>query len=207
MATPSQPGRITITVLDQGYFKKSFHFKLNTNVKKVLDRYLAYLCPECTKPELVEFWYETTKLENQTAKILGMQDGDIIDVRIREQCTRGACPVPPGQTLPNIHYVAEAAPTGEQAIQESQQAPEGPERLTFSVRDVNSTTMTLRMRKDTRMMQAMQAFAHHVQKEVKECRFLVGGRRLSGTETLETLEMEENDQVDVHYEQIRGYEI
>lgn len=112
-----------------------------------------------------------------------MQNGDIIDVRIKEHCTRGACPVPPAQTLPNIHYLANATVTAETAIQESQQAPNGPHRITFTIRDVNGTQITLRMKKNTRMIQAMQAFAHHVQKEIKDCRFLLDGQVVNGPDT------------------------
>lgn len=133
---------------------------------------------------------KTYQLDNQTAKILGMQDGDIIDVRIKEQCTRGACPIPAGQTLPNIHYLAHApAPTpasqNDAAVreQDDEAGPEAPDRILIHVKDVNNPSITLRMKKSTRMILAMQAFAHHIKREVKDCRFLCQGDRLNGTET------------------------
>ncbi|KAK4544400.1 hypothetical protein LTR36_004291 [Oleoguttula mirabilis] len=215
MAVP----RITVTLSDEGYFKKIVALKPNTNVKKLLDFYRAHLCTRCTNPELLDYWYETTRqLENQTPKILGMRDGDIIDVRVKEHCTRGACPVPPQQTLPNIHYFVDADVPMDSSLQARSEAPEGPDRITFSIRDMNGTQITLRMRRDTKMVQALQAFAHHVQKEVKDCRLCIDGKRIIpdhtpeevrfqpgriqrvGVLTLVQLELEEDDQLDVFYE-------
>lgn len=151
-----------------------------------------------------------------------MQSGDIIDVQIAQQCTRGACPIPSQQTSPNIHYLTDAPsrPTGQGQIQEEEQQPEAPTRITLKVRDVNNVEMVFRTKIDTKLIQAMRTFATKVSKEVKECRFYVDGERLTGDETPEVvrgyrrdfktkanrmqLEMEEGDLIEVGYEVLGG---
>src|ERR1700712_4937420 len=143
------PGQITVTIQDEGYFKKSYSLRVTTGISELLRVYRANLCVECSNPEMLEFWYEATKVccpyvilpptersqsklegdEEVTPKMLEVQDGDIIDVRVTEQCTRGACPIPAAQTLPNIHYLVDAGVAAEAGIQELDAVPEGPKRI------------------------------------------------------------------------------
>ena len=64
--------------------------------------------------------------QTDTPASLGMETGDIIDVRITEQVTRGACPVPPEQTLPNIHYLTAEPPTPRRARHAASANPAAP---------------------------------------------------------------------------------
>ncbi|KAK3712849.1 Small ubiquitin-related modifier 1 [Vermiconidia calcicola] len=112
------PPAIVVNIVDEGYYKKFFRFSTTADLKKPLNAYRSHICTQCSDVNMLEFWFETTKVsDNHTAKALGMQDGDVIDVRISQPCTRGACPIPVEQTLPNIHYIATpptSAPTSQQ---------------------------------------------------------------------------------------------
>ena len=55
-----------------------------------------------------------------------METGDIIDVRITEQVTRGACPIPVEQTLPNIHYLSEKVPATRRGGRTASTTPAAP---------------------------------------------------------------------------------
>jgi hypothetical protein len=56
--------RITIVVVDEGYYRKSFMVGLTMDLKKLIDTYSTLLCPTCTDPEVIDFWYEATKVSN-----------------------------------------------------------------------------------------------------------------------------------------------
>lgn len=129
-----------------------------------------------------------------------MQDGDIIDVRIPQPCTRGACPIPAEQTLPNIHYLATApttaptlasasasTPAAQEAVEEQQEGPAAPSRLSMRVREPNGTEMVVTVRKTIRMNNVMQAFAAQIRKQVKDCRFTLEGQRIVNDDTPETV--------------------
>ena len=201
------PARTTITIEDEGYFREAFNFPSNINLKIVLDAYCAHVCAQCSSTILMDFWYETTKAsrvspfprtamdthgtqitDGHTAKALGMQNGDIIDMRVTEQCTRGACPVPPQQRCPNRHYLAEPLPslsTGQ--ILKLHGQPEAPDRLAVTLKEFNGFEWVVRMRVCTKVKKMMQAYAQQVRKVLRVCRFLVDGVRLVGHETLENV--------------------
>ncbi|KAK5688528.1 Small ubiquitin- modifier 2 [Elasticomyces elasticus] len=212
MALP--PGFIAVNVIDQGYFSKRVGLKPAMHLKKVMDKYRSTLCPECTNSALLEFWHEGTKLSDQTGKMLEIQDGDAIDVRVSEQCTRGSCPLPPQQTLPNIHYPAaqqhganDEESDSDTIVAQDSEAP-GRQRITFTMRNQNGVELTFCQKKTTPMRNAMKSYAEHVGVEhAKLNRFITtDGIPLSGTNdcTPESLEMEEDDQIHVHAEQIGG---
>lgn len=58
------PATVTVTIEDEGYFKKTFAFSQVLNLRKLLDLYRSRICEECSDPDLLEFWYETTKVSN-----------------------------------------------------------------------------------------------------------------------------------------------
>ncbi|KAK3721051.1 hypothetical protein LTR37_003341 [Vermiconidia calcicola] len=206
------PPPIVVNIVDEGYYKKFFRFSPTTNLKKPLDAYRKHVCTQCSDISLLEFWFETTKVsDDHTAKTLGMQNGDVIDVRISQPCTRGACPIPAEQTLPNIHYLATpptstaaSSPTAPVQVEEQQQGPAAPSRLSMRIREPNGTEMVLTVRKTISMKNVMQAFAAQIRKQVKECRFTFEGQRIVGDDTPETLELEDGDLIEVFYEVTGG---
>lgn len=178
------PNTVTVTVVDEGYFKKVFRFSPTTNLKKLLDTYRAHICGTCSNANLLDFWYETTKVsEGHNANALGMQTGDIIDVRVAEQCTRGACPLPPSQTLPNIHYLYQAPNQESGPIQEQQEQPEEPKRITMTIKDQNGFEMVLRTKVDTLFRKIKNAYGAQADREAWLCRLFVDGQRLNDDQT------------------------
>lgn len=53
---------ITVVVEDEGYLRKTYGLKPETNLKKLTDMYSRHLCRVCSRPEMLEFWYEATKV-------------------------------------------------------------------------------------------------------------------------------------------------
>lgn len=54
--------RFTITVVDEGYYRKTYNVPENQTLNKVIDRYCRELCKACTKSEHLDFWHEATKV-------------------------------------------------------------------------------------------------------------------------------------------------
>lgn len=140
--------------------------------------------------------------DTHTAEALGLTDGDIIDVRVPSQHTRGACPVPQQQTLPNIHYVVKSEAGGADDGGEDvtalapvnagfqQNGPTGAhptvpakQRLNLKIRDQADTSMEVTMKLDSHLGKAIEKFAAMVGKEVRMCRFLHDGRSVLKTHT------------------------
>lgn len=194
---------ITITIEDEGYFKKSFSFSPNVKLKKVLDLYLTYVCERCSDPKRLDFWFEATKvrisvrallkpltnvikiLDTHTAEILGIEHGDIIDVLTSEHCTRGTCPTTKRQTVPNIHYLDNGRTSRTVQIHELKTSPLAPERIKMNFVDLNGFEMVFRTRVDSEIVHAMQTFASCIRRETSECRFWINGERIIGHETPE----------------------
>lgn len=129
-----------------------------------------------------------------------MQDGDVIDVRITEHCTRGACPLPAGQTLPNVHYLsdtvvqrrkqeqqAQGIVEVQDAVEEQQAGPEAPERITPTLRDHNNVEMLLHVKPHTRLRKIMKAFANHTGRDISELRFMRDSDKLLPGDTMTTV--------------------
>lgn len=57
---------ISVKVIDSGgsptYFQKAYKLGMKLHIKKVLDQFRSYLCPECSKPQILEFWFKTRKV-------------------------------------------------------------------------------------------------------------------------------------------------
>ncbi|KAK5136100.1 hypothetical protein LTR08_004150 [Meristemomyces frigidus] len=81
-----------------------------------------------------------------------------------------------------------------------------PEQLNITIRDFYGAQLGFRLRPTTKMGKAMNAFASRTNREVRQLRFLFEGHRLNVDDTVETLEMEDGDNIDVHLEQIGGGE-
>lgn len=116
-----------------------------------------------------------------------MQDGDVIDVRISQPCTRGADPIPAQQTLPKIHYLATPptstvapSPAAPVQVEGQQEGPAAPARISLRIREPNGTKMVLTVRKTIPMRNFMLVFAAQIRKQVKECRFVFEGQRILG---------------------------
>ncbi|KAK6414009.1 hypothetical protein LTR95_017793 [Oleoguttula sp. CCFEE 5521] len=78
-----------------------------------------------------------------------------------------------------------------------------PMQLVF--RDSNNTEITFKLKPTTKFANAFEAFAKKTERKITELRFLYEGERLNGDQTIEEVGMEDGDTVDVHMEQIGGY--
>ena len=145
-----------------------------------------------------------------------MTTGDIIDVRISVPVTRGACPIPTEQTLPNIHYLANDTqtpsnptniPTRFNAVQPSKPVSTNTERITITIKDQVSASLTLRVKKNTPFRKILDAYARQAERQAWQCRMYLDGLRLGLEECPESVEMEEGDMVDVFVEQTGGGEV
>jgi hypothetical protein len=113
----------------------------------------------------------------------------------------GACPLPPAQTVPNIHYPVTADAN---TIAPSQQGTSDAGRITITVRDLSSITATFRFKRTAKMQRVMESFAKQIERTMSECRFYYEGRRVQGDDTAESLEMEDEDIIEVHFEVTGG---
>ena len=114
-----------------------------------------------------------------------MKTGDVIDVRIAVQTTRGACPLPPTQTAPNIHYLVRTPSQPRDNIQERETQPPGEEVITLKLRSVNGLTMEFRIKMTSTLLIAMQTFAAQARRDFVDCRFLFDGEKVFGHDTPE----------------------
>lgn len=200
------PGRLVITIIDEGHMQKSFSLSPQTGVTELLNHYRNFLCPICTNPNSLQFWHETTKASgpsrslrscsrhvasalaeptkiepNTPAGTLSIRDGDIIDVSIPQQVTRGACPLPPAQTLPNIHYLGHAVRSmGSSTIRPVDFVPNLPNRVKLRFEDCLGASLTLQLKRDTKFLKVLEAWAKHTRREVRVLRLLHDGDRVDG---------------------------
>ncbi|TKA70511.1 hypothetical protein B0A55_07283 [Friedmanniomyces simplex] len=77
-----------------------------------------------------------------------------------------------------------------------------PAALTFA--DVNGFELTIKLKRNTKLGKAMEAFAQRAEKARESLRFLFEGVRLTQDATMESMDMDDGDRVDVHHEQIGG---
>ncbi|OQO11074.1 hypothetical protein B0A48_05329 [Cryoendolithus antarcticus] len=84
-------------------------------------------------------------------------------------------------------------------------APPAAEPMQLIFRDSNNTEITFKLKPTTKFAKAFDAFAKKTERKINELRFLYEGERLNADQTIEEIGMEDGDTVDVHMEQIGGY--
>ncbi|TNV75559.1 hypothetical protein FGO68_gene15588 [Halteria grandinella] len=65
-------------------------------------------------------------------------------------------------------------------------------------------TIHFKVKKTTKLDKLMEAYCQRVGLPKRACRFLYDGEKIKGDETPEALGMEEDDQIDVFFEQTGG---
>ena len=126
---------------------------------------------------------------HHTPESLNIEDGDIIDVRVSQRHTNGACPLPPQQTLPNIHYLAPVKPEpgtpdaddDVRAVQQQQR--EAPRRVKIVIQDLNGFTLESTLKVGTPFEGMMKEYARRKQLAVEDCKFVFDGVRVLTTQT------------------------
>ncbi|KIK95391.1 hypothetical protein PAXRUDRAFT_11463 [Paxillus rubicundulus Ve08.2h10] len=83
--------------------------------------------------------------------------------------------------------------------------PEG-ENAPINVKVVSSTgdEVFFKIKRNTKLSKLQGAYATKVGKDVSSIRFLYDGNRINDDDTPSTLDMEENDTIDVMVEQVGG---
>lgn len=120
---------------------------------------------------------------------MSMEDGDIIDVRTPQQHTRGACPLPPQQTLPNIHYLAQ--PTSAEAeapdaeVQTTSELATAPKRVKVNIEDTGGMKMEVTMKVNTKFKELIRTYAGKKEVDPKCIRFFFDGERVNEGDTPE----------------------
>nr|OQO16352.1 hypothetical protein B0A51_16046 [Rachicladosporium sp. CCFEE 5018] len=84
-------------------------------------------------------------------------------------------------------------------------APPVAEPMQLIFRDSNNTEITFKLKPTTKFAKAFDAFAKKTERKTTELRFLYEGERLNAEQTIEEVGMEDGDTVDVHMEQLGGY--
>lgn len=86
---------------------------------------------------------------------------------------------------------------------EGQEAPAQTEHMNIKVTDDNNE-VHFKIKKWTKLEKLMEAFCERHGKVPDTVRFLFEGKRIQGSDTPEKLEMENDDTIEVHYQQIGG---
>ena len=68
----------------------------------------------------------------------------------------------------------------------------------------NDDTIHFKVKKTTKLEKLMEAYCNRAGLPRKACRFLFDGTVLKGEETPESLDMEDDDQIDMFFEQTGG---
>ncbi|KAK4979614.1 SUMO protein smt3 [Elasticomyces elasticus] len=111
--------------------------------------------------------------------------------------TDGGPPTAPDAT-------AQAPPTEPGASAQAPETAAVDDRLHLVVKDQHDLQMTFYVRRMTPLGKLKSVFAEKVGKNVKDLRFLYDGVRIMDDQTAEMLDMEEEDVIEVHTEQIGG---
>ncbi|KAF8554848.1 ubiquitin-like protein [Imleria badia] len=84
---------------------------------------------------------------------------------------------------------------------------EGGDNAPINVKVVSSTgdEVFFKIKRNTKLSKLQGAYAAKVGKDVGSIRFLYDGNRISEDDTPSTLEMEDNDTIDVMVEQVGGW--
>ncbi|KIJ95618.1 hypothetical protein K443DRAFT_682881 [Laccaria amethystina LaAM-08-1] len=90
--------------------------------------------------------------------------------------------------------------------QEDEQLKAEPNTDTINIKVVSSTgdEVFFKIKRSTKLSKLQGAYANKVGKDVGSIRFLYDGTRINEDDTPNTLEMEDNDTIDVMVEQVGG---
>ncbi|KAE9404248.1 small ubiquitin-related modifier [Gymnopus androsaceus JB14] len=90
--------------------------------------------------------------------------------------------------------------------EEEQQIPPEDANAPINVKVVSATgdEVFFKIKRSTKLSKLQGAYANKVGKDVNSIRFLYDGARISDTDTPASLDMEDNDTIDVMVEQVGG---
>ncbi len=88
-------------------------------------------------------------------------------------------------------------------VDEGNDEKESAEEITFRLKDQNGEETMFKVKRAIKMQKVMNAYAGRKGVDVRDLRFLLDGKSVLGADTPETLDLEDNDQIDV-FLQLRG---
>ncbi|KAL5511958.1 SMT3 [Sanghuangporus vaninii] len=91
----------------------------------------------------------------------------------------------------------------EEAVAPKQEDPNTP--INIKVLSAQGEEVFFKIKRSTKLSKLQTAYAHKIGKEVNTIRFLYDGERINEDDTPNSLEMEDNDTIDVMVEQVGGY--
>jgi len=86
---------------------------------------------------------------------------------------------------------------------ERNEGPPAGEHLNIKVTD-NNNEVFFKIKRSTKLDKLMSAFCDRQGKNINSVRFLFEGQRVQGTDTPDSLEMQDGDTLEVHQEQVGG---
>lgn len=122
-------------------------------------------------------------LDQHTAETLGIANGNVIDVVVNHRCEGLACPGAPGKIISTPHYLDVAQRYIFAQVYEVKIALPTPERINIAFLLDNGFYMHLRMKKDGKLIHAMQTFVSYARVDLSQCRFFFDVVKLDGSET------------------------
>lgn len=173
-AAPAQP--ITIKVRDQAGDIMFFKVKKSTEMKKIFEAYAQRLG---VASKNLKFMLDGERIkETDTPKMLELQDEDQIDVLL-EQVGGGDS--------------EDVKPSGDDAV------------ITIKVKDPQGSEVAFKVKKSTKMSKILEAYASRKGVQTESVRLVTdAGQRVNKDDTPKMLELEDNDTIAAHVEQIGG---
>lgn len=170
------PTQLNVKVVDQDGNDLFFKIKKHTTLKKVMD---AYCERQGKNRSLVRFLFEGHRIQdNDTPDTLEMEDGDMIQVVLEQLGGDGSDNGEPDPVQKHIN---------------------------IKVKDDAGQETTFKLKKTTPLKKLMDVYAQQHGKAPDTLRFYAPeGDRILPTDTPDSLELEENDMIEVHIEQLGG---
>ncbi|KAH8883983.1 ubiquitin-like protein [Thozetella sp. PMI_491] len=100
--------------------------------------------------------------------------------------------------------MADHAENGSPGQGDAPAAPAAAEHLNIKVTD-NNNEVFFKIKRNTKLEKLMTAFCERQGKTLQSVRFLFEGQRVQPSDTPDTLEMQDGDQLEVHQEQVGGF--
>jgi small ubiquitin-related modifier len=177
---------ITLKVVDVGGDEMFFKVKKTTKMKKIMD---AYADKKGVSFQSLRFMKDGLRIkEDDTPKMLEMEDDDQIDVRIE---TIGGGVEDEEEQKPNIG--------------EKEDKPTADNVLTLQLKDQAGDILSFKVKDSSQMKKIFAAYAQRKGVPVETFRFLLDGNRVNPNDTPSSLSLEDNDQIDVMLEYAGGF--
>ena len=156
---------------------------MHTKLSKVMDAY-------CTRQGLtrdsVRFLLDGNQVHNDvTPESRGMEDGDVLEIFVQQLDGDGT--------------------NGGENPDHAKQPKEEPKVINITVKDDKNASITFKLKQTTKLQKLMDAYTQQQGRKPNSLRFFMSdGHRITNDETPLSLQMEDEEVIDVHEEQQGG---